>query len=335
VGALKAEGETCGAPGECASGFCYNELEATGQLDLIGEGNRCHNVSSSDTVQQYYKDQVDVAKEIAPMYIVGALAIPASGVANAIDDFSTIAQCALTQDPGICQWAVVTLVNPLPGTSLVKNAVGEGGEDLLKLSDDSQKIINNLNVSRENSYIKSVTNFDIDSPDLASKIADDIENTNVEYKLPGIQLARENPLEYENQINQIAKQNDIDIIPFDGSINFCGSGICYKAGESVNGLVFTRPTVIVKPSADSLKYSQTLTHEIVHGMQNQLHPDMSIEMMEYQAYISELNPSKVRTGLTPEILIPSVQHNFLGSVDSWYVSQELIPPTSFPFNQID
>ncbi len=175
-----------------------------------------------------------------------------------------------------------------------------------------------------NKYLKSVTGYNIDDGMLPTVMARDSRIVKTKYGIPSSELNNSNPYEYKNQLIAIAKANDIDIIPSYQTTFFdkctIAGGVCFDAGD-----VFARTTVVIKEGDDLIRDNRILTHELVHGLQNKKYPSMPIEVREYEAYLSEMNPIKIETIMDPADA--NFQAGFMrGSVNYWYEQQGLISP---------
>ena len=225
------------------------------------------------------------------------------------------------------------LINSAFANSMSKSL--SWGDDFLSSPDDTQGVVYSNIVYHDgnateiidwpaNKYLKEMTGLDLDSSLLNDVLARDSRIVKTKYGIPSSELNFNNPHEYRNQLYKLAKENDIDILSSNQTTFFddcsVAGGVCFDAGE-----VFAKTTIIAKENDNAVIYNRTLTHELVHGLQNKKYQSMPIEVREYEAYLSEWNPTKLEN-FTPADLNYLTSVYMLRSVNHWYEEAGTVSP---------
>lgn len=187
---------------------------------------------------------------------------------------------------------------------------------------------NKLSASTENQLIKALTGYDIDNSMVNTVLANDANIVRQKYNLPSAYLRKEDPLEYQAQLLQLAKDNDIDILTQNETTFFdnnMAEGVAFESQD------FIKTTIAYNTTVPITSQNEVLEHEITHGIQLQQYPRSPIEIKEYEAYLVSFNPDRIEGNLTPAYLDYVAGANWMQSIDSYYSQNGLTSPTLFGF----
>jgi|GEM_PF-2264320 len=133
-----------------------------------------------------------------------------------------------------------------------------------------------------------------DTQQLINKLLEDQTKILTDTKLLAPELRRTNPQKYLNAIRSVAAQHNIPIKSFEEIPNQFKNDIpatnaFYDDAWGTNAVYVKNPS-----SLDPTELGK-LAHETVHALDYRLHPELSIEVKEYRAYISEYHLNSLVT----------------------------------------
>lgn len=165
-------------------------------------------------------------------------------------------------------------------------------------------------------FIEYVTGLRADDPELPNRLASDQERIRAKYGLPDRRYRFENPSEYERLLRKILEDNDVSLRSrFD-----CGDYI--EEYPSTKAVFMDRDNARIGVSIDKtdldtyIRSISVLEHETIHALQYKRYPEMSSELMEYEAYVSEWSSNYYLKN--PDTLRGTIGFFMLGSVNRWY-----------------
>lgn len=140
-----------------------------------------------------------------------------------------------------------------------------------------------------------VTGYGINDPELIERLLTDPKIIQNKYGLPPQQLRIDDPAEYLYQLEQIAKQNQVEIRSIGEIPKFFEEYPQAGAVHAYPGGVITGDHAIyIQPQENLALQAKDATHELVHALQFNRYPGMPIEGKEYEAYLSTwVNPQNV------------------------------------------
>ncbi|HBO10721.1 TPA: hypothetical protein DD448_02120, partial [Candidatus Collierbacteria bacterium] len=153
----------------------------------------------------------------------------------------------------------------------------------------------NTELPYESQISQFLTGYPIqDTQKLINKLLEDQTKILADTKLLAPELRRTNPQKYLDTIRSVAAQHNIPIKSFDEIPDQFKNDI--PATNAFYDDAWGTNTVYVKnPSSLDPTELGKLAHETVHALDYRLHPELSIEVKEYRAYISEYNLNSLVT----------------------------------------
>ncbi len=175
-----------------------------------------------------------------------------------------------------------------------------------------QEIIDfRFNQSYKSRLIEYATGLRPDDPRMGNRLVEDAKAVEAKYDLP----PKAGPLtEIEHNLREIARKNQVDI----RNKSACGR---FFQENITSGVYLTEPNaagVDIDKSGEKEYWNDLLAlrHELIHALQHIRYPGMPIEVMEYEAYISELNVELLRQH--PEDIEDILGYYIFDSVAFWY-----------------
>ncbi len=203
---------------------------------------------------------------------------------------------------------------------------------------DEIQPINDFVVNRDDLFVRQIDDPEsllaehitglnpvLEPEQLAARIIDDAAIFRSRYNLPPLEMRIQDPVEYMRRLRQIAAREGIAIRPFHEYEDFFNQN---SAGGVYNSVL---NQIVVKPSTnpDLLTALRTdaflLEHELIHGLQNSYYPSMPIELMEYEAYLSNLSPNFLDSLSSDPYKASNPFYRTLYSTQWWYENKGLVP----------
>lgn len=178
---------------------------------------------------------------------------------------------------------------------------------------------------------KGITGIEIGDAEMTPRLLDDHYSLKQKYNLPDRGLRFENPNEYINQLNKIAKDNGIPIRDASEWESFFQNHPAGAVFDDSGKQIFVDFRTAID---DPLTYSGLLEHELVHALQNRRYPGMPVEVMEYEAYITA-NMSLANVKSDPKNIQETIFNNIEFSVDHWYKEKGLQNPWLYADQKIN
>jgi hypothetical protein len=175
---------------------------------------------------------------------------------------------------------------------------------------------------------------------LARRMADDHYAIKSKYGLPSREMYLESPRDYYNQLLKIAEQNNIPVRSgaeyqkfFDE--NPRAGAVYMDEGGGEKAIVVGHSWIDEGHVTDDLEILRTearkFEHELTHALQDKRYPSMPIEVAEYEAYLTAIDPDIMLTNAetaTYKVIGYYVQ----GSVENWYENNGI---TTRPWDSIE
>lgn len=188
----------------------------------------------------------------------------------------------------------------------------EAPEEKSSIPETQDPISERVNQSYSSRLCEYVTGMKPENPELLNKLEEDQKIIRSKYNLPNPNLP---PAEFERALNQLAKEMDIEIRPkheysrlFDEAPD--AGAMSLDGGKIIVGIDRNNERGYKK----SLKQME---HELVHGIQEKIAKSMPIELMEYEAYISNGNIELLKSD--PEMVNDILFKTLIGgSVEIYY-----------------
>lgn len=169
---------------------------------------------------------------------------------------------------------------------------------------------------------KGIVGIEIGDTAMTPRLLDDHYSLKQKYGLPDRGLRFENPNEYIVQLNRIAKENGIPIRDASEWESFFQRHLAGAVFDDTGKQVFVDFRIAIN---DPITYGGLLEHELIHALQDKRYPGMSVEVMEYEAYITA-NMSLTNVQNDPRNIQETLFNNIEFSINHWYEEKNLPNP---------
>jgi len=159
-----------------------------------------------------------------------------------------------------------------------------------------------------------------DNPKIFDRLREDQAIIRHKYELPENRKVRlANPVEYIAMLKKMAKKEKVSIRSKDEFGNFFKEHPAAAVYEEENNTIGVN--ISYESKEDLRKGAQMLEHEMIHALQKKYYPDMPIEVMEYEAYLSSWNVDYLVE--KEDMLEDAIGFFILGSVRHFYKEKDL------------
>lgn len=131
-------------------------------------------------------------------------------------------------------------------------------------------------------------------PKIIQKLRTDRDIVRKKYRLPPLEMLKDNPREFERSLKEIARRIGVTILPRIA----CGSffeethtAMAVFLPSSDTGSIEDKIGVDIKDEtlAELIKSLLALEHELIHAQQHVRYPRMPLEVSEYEVYVASVN----------------------------------------------
>lgn len=160
-------------------------------------------------------------------------------------------------------------------------------------------------------------------PRFVDRLKEDKLSVRSKYHLPPEGMREQEPREYYRRLLRIAKTNGLKTKPKEWDPEF----FLENPGADAKFEPDTMTIVVDLEEESEKKYRKSLhkfEHELVHGLQLSIYPNMPIEVREYEAYVVNA-PIKLVEKSSPGLRTGIFGGALIDSVLNWYKRQGVIP----------
>lgn len=200
----------------------------------------------------------------------------------------------------------------------IKNFIIENNKIRVEKWLTNQTIDNRFVQPSYQRLVEYITGFNQDTPSetIIDKIEKDQKIIREKYGLPSLEYVKENLSEHERYLRKLAEENKVQIREKSDCGKYFGEDInCSANFFEKEGRIGT--TINKTSYEEYMKSIDSLEHEIIHSCQIIKFPKMTIEQMEYEAYVAGVDTNSLYEGFSNQN-VSRFFRKIESSVKAWY-----------------